>query len=230
MKDTPDVLLAAAAAIFAKNGFQDANVVEICKLAGVNIAAISYHFGGKKKLYLKVLNYASSLADKEYSLYVDKKYVACPRERLAAFILAQFQRSSCDGVAGYFSRLLVHEMTNPTFAHEHIFHRTIAPMRDYLDNLLREILPKDIPEEYVWICHINIVSLFNFPMIMRTIHHFRMKKRGHVPPPPEAMAASATLFAFGGIDAIAKAAAKGHCPPALPLPPDYGNKTKRKKR
>lgn len=221
MKGAPESLLAAASAVFAQKGFQDANVAEICRKAGVNIAAISYYFGGKKKLYINVLDHAFAVAEQEFPLCRAAAGAICPRERLAAFILAQFRRTSCDGPAGHFSRILVHEMTNPSFAHEQIIQKNIAPLRDYLDGLLREILPVGIREEYIWVCHFNIVSLFSFPMIMRTVHHPKRKK--HMPPPPQAeeMARSATLFAFGGIDAIILAAGKGDAPPAMPPPPDH---------
>ncbi len=221
MNKTPKALVEAASVIFAQKGFQDANVVDICKKAKANIAAINYHFGGKKKLYLEVLAHTGRMADMTYPLIVDAHHIPEPRQRLAHFILAQFLRGACRGSAGHFSRLLVHEMTNPSFAHNHLLRQRIRPMRDYLDTVLREILPSNIPEAYVWACHLNIVSLFNFPMIIGTVHHFKRVKGRPSPPPPEEMARSATLFAFGGIDAIIRAAEQGDTPPALFPPPAF---------
>jgi AcrR family transcriptional regulator len=48
-------LLEAAGHVFADRGFDRATGKEICKRAGVNTAAINYHFGGIENLYLAVL-------------------------------------------------------------------------------------------------------------------------------------------------------------------------------
>lgn len=232
MKDTPQALLKAACTLFAQKGFYEANVKEICRRAGANIAAINYHFGGKRKLYLKALDYAATLADQHYPLFADSDEGKEPDQRLAIFMLRQFLRASCEGPGGWFTRMLVHEMTRPSFAHSHILQRTIARNRTHLHALLKEMFPDDIPESYVWACHMNIVSLFTFPMIKHTFHRGRQKVPLPDPPPPEEMARMATVFALGGIRAIIQAAQKGEAPPVFSPPPFlecqgecYGDKT-----
>lgn len=51
---TRDVLLDAATLIFARAGYQAANIREIAEAAEVNPALIGYHFHGKEGLYLAV--------------------------------------------------------------------------------------------------------------------------------------------------------------------------------
>lgn len=48
-------LVEAAIEAFAAKGFEGASVREIARAAGANLAAISYHFGGKEGLYREVL-------------------------------------------------------------------------------------------------------------------------------------------------------------------------------
>ena len=48
-------LLAAGTELFAERGFDGASVSAIARKAGVNPAMISYHFGGKRDLYLAIL-------------------------------------------------------------------------------------------------------------------------------------------------------------------------------
>jgi AcrR family transcriptional regulator len=53
---TRDALLAAGAALFAERGYEGVPVRAIARRAGVNQTMINYHFGGKRTLYLAILN------------------------------------------------------------------------------------------------------------------------------------------------------------------------------
>jgi AcrR family transcriptional regulator len=52
---TYDLILEAAAALFAERGFHGVTTREIAAGAGVNVAAIHYHGGSKRELYLTVI-------------------------------------------------------------------------------------------------------------------------------------------------------------------------------
>lgn len=56
-----DVILKAAVKLFAMKGYNSVSIRDIGKAAGVNSAAISYYFGGKKELYRDILEQGSSL-------------------------------------------------------------------------------------------------------------------------------------------------------------------------
>ena len=53
---TREALLAAGAELFAERGYEGVPVWAIAQKAGVNKAMISYHFGGKRKLYLAIVS------------------------------------------------------------------------------------------------------------------------------------------------------------------------------
>ena len=53
---TREALLAAGTELFAERGYEGVPVWAIAQAAGVNKAMISYHFGGKRKLYLAIVN------------------------------------------------------------------------------------------------------------------------------------------------------------------------------
>lgn len=52
---TRERILDAAETLFARNGFGATSVRDITAAAGVNVAAINYHFGGKDSLYREVV-------------------------------------------------------------------------------------------------------------------------------------------------------------------------------
>ena len=53
---TREALLAAGIELFAERGYEGVPVWAIAAKAGVNKAMISYHFGGKRKLYLAIVS------------------------------------------------------------------------------------------------------------------------------------------------------------------------------
>lgn len=68
VQDTNDVkvkILGAAKKMFARNGFEGTTVRQICEEAGVALALVSYHFGGKEKVFYALFessfpNYAAT--------------------------------------------------------------------------------------------------------------------------------------------------------------------------
>lgn len=48
--DTREQILDAAWSLFAEKGFEDVSVRDVTQAAGVNLASVSYHFGGKEGL------------------------------------------------------------------------------------------------------------------------------------------------------------------------------------
>lgn len=58
-------LLRSAAELFAQKGFDAVSTRDLCNQANVNVAAISYYFGGKEGLYLEVFEtYARRVSEK----------------------------------------------------------------------------------------------------------------------------------------------------------------------
>jgi AcrR family transcriptional regulator len=55
LHETKEKILHTARAMFASKGYEGASVRQIASEAGVNIAAVNYHFTSKEKLFLQVI-------------------------------------------------------------------------------------------------------------------------------------------------------------------------------
>ena len=51
---TRDKILSAAGEVFAEQGFEGATIRAITERAGVNVAAVNYHFRDKAELYTRI--------------------------------------------------------------------------------------------------------------------------------------------------------------------------------
>ena len=75
-------LLEAAIEVFASKGYEGASTREICRLGGVNVAAIHYYFGDKASLYREVFRLPEQL--QRFPAEMDDPSVPV-RDALAAF-------------------------------------------------------------------------------------------------------------------------------------------------
>lgn len=51
--ETSEQILLAASELFALRGYHKVTVASICRKVGINVASVSYHFGGKQNLYAR---------------------------------------------------------------------------------------------------------------------------------------------------------------------------------
>jgi AcrR family transcriptional regulator len=85
-QQTRQRLLDAGLAVFSEVGYHGATIREMAGRAGTNIAAISYHFGGKDGLYTAVVRSAFTLAAGDLSTSIAGSDL--PEERLRRLVRA----------------------------------------------------------------------------------------------------------------------------------------------
>ena len=110
---TREKLLEVAGPIFADLGYQATTIREICAGAGANVAAINYHFGDKLGLYTEVLQ-QSVRAVQLIAVQNTLDQNTPPEEILRALIRARLRSISGDDLPDWHSRLLAHELAQPT--------------------------------------------------------------------------------------------------------------------
>ncbi len=156
---TKSRLLESACMIFSEKGYDRATIADICDGADANIALVNYYFGDKASLYDAVWRYAFECASGEFPLDGGVTDDDTPENRLRACIHAMLQRVFSTGCSGYFARLMVQEMANPTLTLEHIVNDAIRPQSDHICKILSELLgPEKVDRRIVIECMLSVLG------------------------------------------------------------------------
>ncbi|WP_169717727.1 HTH-type transcriptional regulator BetI [Sporomusa silvacetica DSM 10669] len=108
-KPTVNKLIEAAIPLFATKGLAAVSVKELADAAGVNIALISYYFGGKDKLYAFVLeNQLAILRDAIDTISKEEISAVMKLRRFAEILLVTNKKNP------YIDRLFFTEVFSPT--------------------------------------------------------------------------------------------------------------------
>jgi AcrR family transcriptional regulator len=135
-------LLNAAREAFSQNGFQGATVREICRRAKTNVASVNYHFGSKDSLLAEALNFAQLKALQTENIKADER----PEARLQLFIRDFMLMLLDEKTPSSQCRIMARELADPTPALDKIVREAIAPLHEFLGDLVREIAGEQIEE------------------------------------------------------------------------------------
>jgi AcrR family transcriptional regulator len=108
-------LLEAAGPVFAEHGFEGATVRQLASQAGVNIAAVSYHFGDKAGLYRACITEGFGafhrVATDHQSLIEPERE---PERALQEWLGGMVERSLGPGKPQWLNEVMMREMVRPT--------------------------------------------------------------------------------------------------------------------
>ncbi len=154
---TREKLIEVAGPIFADRGYQATTIREICAGAGANVAAINYHFGDKLGLYTEVLQQSVRAAE---LLAVHNALDPCtqPEEVLRALIRARLRSISGDDLPGWHSRLLAHELAQPTPALRQLIDNVTRPICQRLLELIGGMIGFPPNDDNTRLCAISVVG------------------------------------------------------------------------
>ncbi len=205
-QETRQRLLIAASEIFSKKGFWETTNADICEKARANTAAVNYHFGSKENLYIQAWKYS-----------FDKSIIAHPpdggvnanapaEEKLQGSILALMSRIA-DPQSHDFE--IVHkEMANPTGLLTEIIEKSITPLDNDFQAIIRELLGNKASEQEVAFCYMSVKGQCFGPML-----HLRRSRSTPAIPRPKDLALTCdikklaehiTQFSLIAIDGIRK--------------------------
>lgn len=160
--DPPDArqrLVEAAQEVFAAFGYEGATVREITRRAGVNIAGITYHFGGKEGLYVEAVKHAHTCAAHMDTFPVPPPGTP-PVEKLRAFIREMVGRMHAP-TSPTAMALMMREMADPGKAADVVVDEFIRPVAFALRDILRELLP-DLDEGRLLMAGFSVIGQILF--------------------------------------------------------------------
>lgn len=130
-------LLAAGLNLFADKGFRATSVRELARAAGVNVAAISYHFGDKAALYREI--FSASMREQLPGSAMPLEAIGF-REAIAAFYRGFLEPLKAGPQAAAMARLHYREYFEPTGVWQEVLEREVRPQFEGLLRLLQREL------------------------------------------------------------------------------------------
>jgi len=143
MDETRQRILESAGKCFAAKGFASTTVREVCAAAGVNIAAINYHFGDKRRLYVEAVKQAHGHRGKMPQFAWDQATSA--ERKLEDFVRGMMTMMLDEREPGWHVELLMREMAHPSDACVELVRSFVGPIFDTLMSIVGELLPAEVP-------------------------------------------------------------------------------------
>lgn len=164
--DPRERLLMAAEELFAHKGFDGTTVREICDRAGMNGAAVNYHFRDKETLYVEAVRNAHRCTEVgPGGVTIDP--AAAPVDRLRG-VIRQLVEQMTAPVRPTALQLLMRELGQPSDATRAVVEDFIRPMAHVLTEVLRDLMPSATEPER-WMVGFSVVGQCLFYKQNRTI-------------------------------------------------------------
>ena len=158
---TRERILDEAEALFALKGYDAVSVREITGAANCNLAAVNYHFGNKRNLYLEVFRSRwlprASRIKKSFQDFLKATDQPTPSAVVQSLARAFLEGPFSEEERKRHHQLISSELAQPTEAFEMVADEALRPLFDSLIEDLRCVLPDDIEEEKLVL---NICSMF----------------------------------------------------------------------
>ncbi|MHC5002985.1 MAG: TetR/AcrR family transcriptional regulator [Planctomycetota bacterium] len=150
LHSTAEALLDAAEELFSARGYAAVGIREIVERAGANIAAINYHFGSKRDLYLAAVRRAMQRRRTAAAWQVLEPAPEDPMD--AAVALIRFVRRFLHGLLPvrddeHAFALLLREAIQPTGAIEAVVRDFVEPNERLLAEIVAVLVPKASADE-----------------------------------------------------------------------------------
>lgn len=178
-KNTKQSILDAAERLFALHGYHHTSLRKITGEAGVNLAAVNYHFGSKEALLKAIFERHLIPLNKIRQDNIKAVRELAQREKkplraadiIRAFIEPTLKYRDSKNGSNYFIALVGRAMTEPDETVRNLFLHHIKPLGFLLFETLKEALPDLNPETLYWRLQFTVGTISH---IMRTTGRLEM--------------------------------------------------------
>lgn len=195
-------ILETAGQVFAEKGFDRATSKEICIRAGVNTAAVNYHFGSKEGLYEQVLQEAHRGIVRLELLQQALNTREEPEVRLRRFIGMICSRLFGEVGASWRVQVVVREMTAPTPALRSMVENEIRPKSLVLRQMVADYLGRPLESEEVSRSAMCIMAQFLALFQNRAVLQALFPEFDYGPQFLERMGRQILEFSLGGLERV----------------------------
>lgn len=202
--ETEKRLLEAAGRIFAEHGYRGATIRQICEKAGANIAAVNYHFGDKEGLYMAVLRSVPSALAERYPSDSGLAPEAGAEEKLRAYVRSLLRRVFDEGRPGWYAKIMVREMIEPTRALDTLVEEAARPIHRELAGIVRELVGPEASEELVRLCTLSIIAQCVYYHYARAVLRRLYPEQTYAPEDIDRLAAHISTFSLAALRKFSK--------------------------
>ncbi len=134
------LLLESAAELFSEHGFSGTSIKMIADKSGQNIAAVNYHFGSKKNLFIQTLKTVLGKIMAPEVIHDDERRK--PESRLAAYVKQRCGFLLSSKTPSWYGRLIIRAVFAEPSSVEEMGVEFISPDFLMLENLAIELNPQ----------------------------------------------------------------------------------------
>ena len=167
-RDTKERILDAAEALFAAQGFAARSLRQVTQGAGVNLAAVNYHFQSKEALFLAVLQRKIEPINARRLALLDGLESQLPEsppsleEVVRAFFRPVFEAQMLGVEVGGFPKLLGRVSTEPGDGVGRVFGGAFGQVLERFSRAFRRALPGLTADDLAWGAHFMVGSMAHY--------------------------------------------------------------------
>lgn len=154
-RETRERLLSTSERLFAERGFAKVTVREICRKARANVAAVNYHFHGKRGLYDEVVRSAIQTMQGTTEAMRAAGAGRPPDDQLTVYVSIFLSRVVA-ARDSWIHQLMMRELTDPTPALDQVLKRVIQPRMAYLREIIASVLACTADDPRVERCAVSV--------------------------------------------------------------------------
>ncbi len=166
-RETVRRILESAAAEFARHGFVAARIRDIVDAAGVNLAAVNYHFGGKEGLYRATIAMLARRTQDDVPRESAEVRRLSAEDQLRIFTRVILERFLGGAQASPMARILAHELLDPTPAFDELLRDIAGPQFERLTDIVARLLGPRANADEVALASFSVTGQWAFYLFGR---------------------------------------------------------------